>query len=137
MWAGFYLTKGKAELTAMPRSSTYWQKQPYDPVIDRLQPGDIILYGPLKRPRKIREVNHHPTDHVRSVVVVKLTPSRYVSPTTVLNRCALIAGVKGVLAEGVSLCMTDLECAVQRDIEEGRYGNDVRIQQHEAVGIIY
>ena len=95
-----------------------WETKPYHD-LDRVLPGDVIrLSGRL---RKVRKVTRLPgTDHVHSIHVLKIRRSGYSSPTTGIDRSSIVSPGgyewQGIVGHA-SLCTTDLECAVQRQIE--------------------
>lgn len=95
-----------------------WAYKPYHD-LDRVIPGDVIrLSGRL---RKVRRVTRLPgTDHVHSISVLKVRRSGYPAPDTVIGRSSIVSR-GGYRWQGIvghtELCTTELECAVQREIE--------------------
>ena len=106
---------------------------PPHPQLDCLLPGDV-LRTPKGLLRKVRSVSYCACgDRVWAVTFAKVHRSRYNRPYTVYWRRE-IEGWQ-LVATGVSLCSTRLECAVQQAVElmppVGMY-----ITQDETVGLV-
>lgn len=115
---------------------------------DDILPGDWVYLGPRRQLRRVRSVRYYDkTDHVRLIEVVKIRRSGYQSPTTYIDRSAMYEGAGyqwgGFVKKGGPLCSTDLECELQRQVEQRRHPRrlgDGRLEpgltENDVVGIL-
>lgn len=90
--------------------------------------GDLIRVGESRR--KVRQVARDAqTGYVRSVWCVKKRRSGYRSPMTYVSRHQLRAGYRGLVERGVGLYTTQLEEALQAELDQ--YADELR---EEGVG---
>lgn len=92
----------------------------YEP-FDIIEKGDVILLN--GKPRTVRKVSRSKEDAVRAIYVAILRRSWTNRPYTVIGRSQLKRGAYkfgGVIArrKDKTLCATEIECLVQKEIEE-------------------
>lgn len=102
---------------------------------DDILPGDVIRWN--GRLRKVRGVTWYEDDRVYSVDFAILRPSWTNRPCTSYTRTEIRNAFGGVVARGTSLCTTDAECRVQREIEEPSRWGALQITARESVGLVY
>jgi hypothetical protein len=107
--------------------------QTHDEWFDVLVPGDILDWN--GRPRKVRAVKRYDDDCVYMIEMLKVARSGYRSPTTIRYRSEIRQNARGIIGHA-SLCTTELECAVQREIDDDGGWRHHKYTENDTVGII-
>ena len=114
----------------------------YHPVIDAIQPGDVLRMKSGHLRTVVAVSRHEQDDRLHSVTVPKLRASQYPSATTILDRSMLVQTL-GAIEGHVDLCASPLLCKVA-EAEARSYRRPLGgprahdfVTQQETVGRIY
>lgn len=106
----------------------------YEP-FDEIMKGDVILWN--GSPRLVRRVVRTQEDALRIIEFTKQRCSGYPSPTTLYWRSKVRKSFGGIVGHIDNLCRTELECRVQREVEDDSpVWRPPIVTEKEVVGVV-